>query len=451
MSKLKLENEGTSNYLVFELEPSDEIDNTTLGMMTNNTFNGILPIIYTQVDQIRFFKFNIGSKIPLERYLSGGMNRQKVLMLCSSIMDTISEAEEYMIENSNFIINPKCIFVEEVSGRAYLVCLPLEGLANADILDFFKRVLFYSGISYDSTDTTGYLITIMNYLNAPSASLAGFHEMIDTMIGKKKRVAAPQLTSQFELKKNALPPIKPRPVPAGPTAEPEGISVSENLDKRVEPERPVTISPKPDKEIEGFDIPGGGSIPDFENEIEEKPQKKSRTLFGIPLTRADIDTSKQKTKKKEQKAQRVPRTLFGIPLTRADIQKTKEKEFEEDNVSYPDQEINNVPDFEESYDMYDESLEPRLVRDDGITSVSITSDRFIIGRREDMCDYAIPNKKISKRHACIEREGNRFRVIDLNSTNHTYVEGEIVDSNGAYIEHGTRIAFAEEEFIFELQ
>ena len=129
MSKLKLENEGTSNYLVFELEPSDEIDNTTLGMMTNNTFNGILPIIYTQVDQIRFFKFNIGSKIPLERYLSGGMNRQKVLMLCSSIMDTISEAEEYMIENSNFIINPKCIFVEEVSGRAYLVCLPLEGLA----------------------------------------------------------------------------------------------------------------------------------------------------------------------------------------------------------------------------------------------------------------------------------------------------------------------------------
>ena len=424
MSKLKLENEGTSNYLVFELEPSDEIDNTTLGMMTNNTFNGILPIIYTQVDQIRFFKFNIGSKIPLERYLSGGMNRQKVLMLCSSIMDTISEAEEYMIENSNFIINPKCIFVEEVSGRAYLVCLPLEGLANADILDFFKRVLFYSGISYDSTDTTGYLIT---------------------------SAATPQLTSQFELKKNTLPPIKPRPVPAGPTAEPEGISVSENLDKRVEPERPVTISPKPDKEIEGFDIPGGGSIPDFENEIEEKPQKKSRTLFGIPLTRADIDTSKQKTKKKEQKAQRVPRTLFGIPLTRADIQKTQEKEFEEDNVSYPDQEINNVPDFEESYDMYDESLEPRLVRDDGITSVSITSDRFIIGRREDMCDYAIPNKKISKRHACIEREGNRFRVMDLNSTNHTYVEGEIVDSNGAYIEHGTRIAFAEEEFIFELQ
>lgn len=449
MSKLKLENEGTSSYLVFELDPSDQIDNTTLGMMTNNTFMGILPIIYTQVDQVRYFKFNIGSKIPLERYLSGGMNRQKVLMLCSSIMDTISEAEEYMIENSNFIINPKCIFVEESTGRAYLVCLPLEGLANADLLDFFKRMLFYSGISYDSSDT-GYLIEIMNYVNAPGASLAGFHEKIDAMIGKKKRVDAPELTNQFNLKKNTLPAKKPRVVPTETSAEAENNSVSESRDKGAEPERPVVKTLQQDNENDGFEIPGGGTVSTPEASSEKNEGRKPRTLFGIPLTRADIDKSEKNNKKKEQNTQKKPRTLFGIPLTRADIQKKPEKRDEGINLPKP-VEVESVPVvYEEVNEAYDDNLEPRLVRDDGITSISINSDQFVIGRKESMCDYVIPNMKISKRHACIERVGNRFKVKDLNSTNHTFVEGEIIDSEGVYIEHGTRISFAEEEFIFEL-
>src|SRR5947207_16022104 len=45
---------------------------------------------------------------------------------------------------------------------------------------------------------------------------------------------------------------------------------------------------------------------------------------------------------------------------------------------------------------------------------------LVIGRGDD-CDIRIPDCSVSRRHACIRREGEEHVAVDLNSTNGTYI------------------------------
>lgn len=49
--------------------------------------------------------------------------------------------------------------------------------------------------------------------------------------------------------------------------------------------------------------------------------------------------------------------------------------------------------------------------------------RTTIGRNPMECDVILSDKKVSEKHARIQREGDEFVIYDLASTNGTYVNG----------------------------
>ena len=53
------------------------------------------------------------------------------------------------------------------------------------------------------------------------------------------------------------------------------------------------------------------------------------------------------------------------------------------------------------------------------------SDEISVGRAQD-CDVVIDDKKISRKHAIIKLENNRLQLIDLNSSNGSFVNGKRV-------------------------
>ncbi len=71
-----------------------------------------------------------------------------------------------------------------------------------------------------------------------------------------------------------------------------------------------------------------------------------------------------------------------------------------------------------------------------------TSEVITIGR-DPKCHLAFPPDMniISRRHAEIRREGNRFKIIDF-STNGTFIRGEAIEEE--YLKNGDVIVFAEE-------
>lgn len=67
-----------------------------------------------------------------------------------------------------------------------------------------------------------------------------------------------------------------------------------------------------------------------------------------------------------------------------------------------------------------------IVHEEGVRSeVAFERESVVLGRNVD-CDLRLANTRVSRRHARIERAGERLWVVDLQSANGTWVNGERV-------------------------
>jgi hypothetical protein len=68
----------------------------------------------------------------------------------------------------------------------------------------------------------------------------------------------------------------------------------------------------------------------------------------------------------------------------------------------------------------------------------VTSPVTVLGRGTE-ADVVVDDAGVSRRHAEIHADGGRARVIDLGSTNGTFVDGERVSERGSELAEGSRI------------
>jgi pSer/pThr/pTyr-binding forkhead associated (FHA) protein len=81
-----------------------------------------------------------------------------------------------------------------------------------------------------------------------------------------------------------------------------------------------------------------------------------------------------------------------------------------------------------------------------VNRVAFTQDIINIGRTEDN-EVVIPNLGVSRQHAQIRKEKDKFIVTDLNSTNGTYLNEERVISKE--LQHGDLIKIGKHTITFE--
>lgn len=98
----------------------------------------------------------------------------------------------------------------------------------------------------------------------------------------------------------------------------------------------------------------------------------------------------------------------------------------------------------------DSQSSPYLVREKTKEKIRIAQSLFKIGKESKYCDYYVPdNSAVSRQHAEIITREHRYYVVDLNSTNKTYVDGRAVAAEKEVeIFDGTRLRFANEDFVF---
>lgn len=95
---------------------------------------------------------------------------------------------------------------------------------------------------------------------------------------------------------------------------------------------------------------------------------------------------------------------------------------------------------------------PHLIREKNQEKISVNKPVFRVGKEKSYVDYFIgDNTAISRSHAnLITRDGAYF-IVDTNSTNHTFVNGVMIQSNvETPIAHGDKIRMANEDFEFRL-
>lgn len=180
--QFNFESKGTNTFLVYELSKSQEIDSLTMGMISNNRIEGVIPFSFSQLDEKRYLQYNVSSKISLSQYFSGIVNRKRLIGVMTSIASAIINAQDYMIEPHSFIFDRDYIFIDVSSTTAQIICLPIviEGEKNIDVEKFFKEMIL--GVQYDSNEDCGYVAKLIGYFNANTMfSLSDFLQTLRKM------------------------------------------------------------------------------------------------------------------------------------------------------------------------------------------------------------------------------------------------------------------------------
>lgn len=490
--KFTRENQGASTYLVYQIEPNVTIDTLSLGMIINNKIDGIAPVIYNQMDSRKFLKYNISAKVSLRQYFMGTVNRQRLLGVFNAILDGLSAAEDYMIDLSLILLKPDYIFVDVSTAETALICIPTTEWQeeNVDVGMFFKAMMFNT--QFEQNENGDYIAKIIGYLNSTvQLSLADFRQLIKGLLNEtesqdnQKAVKTPtqflnavpnQTIVQTQY---TIPPVQSTIIEQN-TPQPQIQPAIIEQDTSTIINTTTDVPKKEEKPDMGFAIPGGIAIPEESKNKKEKRQKKEK------------EPKVKKTKGKEIKEKK-GFSIFGFGKKNESEQNVG-FEVPDPNMSIqpvcPPQNAPVVPPVRQSVSAaigngggrYSDVMtvstnfgettvlgngstgetvvlfnavaggneKPYLTRERSRKQIVIDKPIFRIGKERSYVDYFIgDNPAISRSHANIIVREDGCYIEDTNSTNHTYVNNQLLVSGVQIkLERGAKIRLADEEFTF---
>ena len=554
------ENQGNNTYLVYTIGASDNVDTMSLGMITNNKIDGIVPTLFTQSDTDRFIKYNISAKVSAKEFLSGVVNKKRLLGVFISVLKAIKSTEEYMIDARSLLIDLEHIYVDVSKCDAMLVCLPLvRQNESVNIPMFFKQIMFST--QFDQNENCDYVAQIINYLNStPVFSVDAFEKLLmdidadnlniaasKAVVGKQKPVQ-PQSQSQSQQPKPMQPAMNQLKNAQVQTNMPsqgkmQSQRETQSANNVVQPNQVnfavPNMNPQNQNRINnnvqmGTNISGTyvettsekqmsmfGLLTHYSKEnkqiyerqkaqrkAQKEAEKNGAAMPGqnVKASNASFAIPGQPPQQRPQSAQAQPQPVMPQqpqqqfvqpqrqftesnqpqrqfaqpqPMPQAQqkpVQQVQQQPVQNQNTntgmtgnpSVPPQILENMTkagNFGETTVLgvgseagettvlgtsQAQIIKPYLLRIKNNERIELNKPVFRIGKERSYVDYFVSdNTAVSRSHANIINKDNEFYIVDTNSTNHTYVNGSMIQSNvETKIEHGTKIRLANEDFEF---
>ena len=475
-------------------------------MMENNKIKGILPMVYTQVDDERLFKYNITSKVPMSYLFDRNVTRKIVANCFMNIVKTIVSAEDYMLDINSFVIHMEYIYVNVSTLETELLYLPLVRETDEINMEmFFKNIIFSA--KFDQTENCDYVIKLISYLNSGNFSLEKFTKLLEEILGcstivnaEEKHTEAVSDNSDRQIINQGTTTVDAS-VFNNKQSNTE-VSSQYSNDNSMKSQSNVIGNPNASNDV--INIPNQNINPlpntnpninsnqNLSNIKEDKRVKKQREkqqskkekkggLFGKKESKANANISQQPmaipgvpqpiisnvkadnvTRDQQLSADiRVPGN--SVPIN-ADVNKTinapviPQAKITQANGNFGETTVLNA-----AYQNAGETtvlgigsgqtmFRPYLIRKKNQEKRYIDKETFRIGKENSFVDYFIgDNTAISRSHANIVQNGNDYYIIDVNSKNHTYLNGSIIQSNVEIkLQPGMCIKLADEEFEFNI-
>lgn len=499
MNRFTYESQGTNTYLVYEINTEDELDSMSLGMLTNNKIPGIAEASFLQVDTTKYIKFNVSAKVSVSQLFSGPVNKKRLVGVFTGIIDAMLSAEDYMLHTDSMLLDLDHIFADVTTCEAVLVCLPVMNLErkNPELGVFFKNIMFNT--QFDQTENCDHVAQIINYLNTNAVlSLNDFKALLHGMTKPKEekkvktqpeapRVEKPKQqpvitpsVQQVQVQAPVQHPPReqqntpaPAPVKLDETMLPESLQPQEeeksismfyllqHYNKENAAKYKAQKAAKKEKKGEGKkkdsggkskkDVPSGQAHADFA--IPGQQNVQVNPGFAVP----GQNNAPMAAKPAQPVVSANPQPVVKKPQPSVPQQQVQPV------VQQPPQSINFGETTVLGSPMGETTvlgaataptmLKPYLIRIKNNEKIPLNKPVFRIGKERSYVDYFIgDNTAISRSHANIVNRNGEFFVVDTNSTNHTYVNGNMIQCNvETPLSNGTRIRFANEEFEFKLQ
>jgi len=558
------ETSGNNTFLVYAIQEEDVLDTMTLGMITNNRIPGMASVLYTQMNQDCFLKYNVTAKVTVRQFFSGVVNKRRLLGVFSGVAEALAAAEEYMIDNGSLLLDMDYIYADVRSCRAEVVCLPVVRETGAvDSGLFFKNIMFST--QFDQTENCDYVARIINYLNStPVFAVEDFLRLLEELQGTGGTSSyggqtpqpdpAPQTGAQMQFKQSTSKPqvnSKAQPQQPAPVSQVSADARSQQpaeaprAGTAVQSQQSAPVFPAKNKAQSqaqsqqpaptfgkqgspvaaemGFAVPGQGGDGGFavpgqgngggadsqagagkkqkkaqqkavpeQSDSQQPASEKGMSMFYLLQHYNKENAAAYKAQKEAKKkggnaapaANSVPASGFAVPgqqaqppvqqsgvqwsSAQAQVQQPAQPAFQssvQPQLS-PAQSFSGSDNFGDTVVMGAEgfsedtvvigdaiaasAIKPYLLRSSNNERILLDRPIFHIGKERSYVDYCISgNPTISRSHADFINRNGQFFIVDNNSTNHTYINGEMIPSNTEIpLSHGTKIRLSNEEFEF---
>lgn len=494
MNNFIYENQGSNTYLVYEIGQDEGVDTTSIGMLTNNNIEGLAATVFTQMDDVKNIKYNVSSRISLKQFFGGTVKKKMLTEVFYGIANAVLSAEDYMIDADSLVFDWDYIFIDVSNYEVSMVCLPVVFAEQqaVDINKFFKDIMFC--IQFDQSESCDYIAKIINYLNCNRAlSLTDFKKVIsglkeDTVVRNAVQESSIVKNISVEKQNELSGQVQKSPVKAEALAS-DKINIPDKEIRNGQVPETVKTNEKP---ISMFYLLNHYNK---ENKALYKAQKNAKKTAGKEKKSA---TAKRTDIQHAVSGSKAPGIGFAVPgksssntgfevsgMKVSQVKQhdgmTKVKEIKQESIyqqaysaditknqyaNAVNQSACTSESFGETVVLGGESIgettvlglggtavsRPYLVRIKNNERIIVDKPVFRIGKEKSYVDYFIgDNRAISRSHANIISREDKYFVVDTNSTNHTYVNGQMIRSNmETEIVHGTKIRFANEDFEFNL-
>lgn len=464
MSAFYQEEIMSTPYLVYQLEKQDEIDYTGLDMINTNHIPHVLGVSCNQRDSERYFMYNLTSLVSLTDYLQETMKKSSVLEILKGICTAYIISEEYLLDSKLFVLDMDHIYVDTRDHSVKMVYLAIEKEFNEINLANFFRMLI-TMVKADLSDDCTYIPMLLNTLNNNAVfSVLEFRNQLNQLdrassSTKDNTPAANKITAETN------PPITSVSAPVTPVSggRPKLEKAAQELEDGLK--RMTTtattylgkIEGKQESAPRGFEVPGrkkekpAKAAPQPTEPKEENGSKNLLWLLrnfsgeNLKLYREQNGGAKQIKKKKEPDFLR-PGMTGREEMLSSDFGKTEL----DATVGLEDTSLEETIGLDEASGYY-----AYLYRENTKEQIPLNQEIFLIGRDPTKTNYCVnDNPAIGRRHAAIYRRGSQFYIVDMNSKNHTYLNGSptpIVSNTEVELGNGMEIKLGNEVFFFTLK
>ena len=551
------ENINMNTNLVYKLEENDKLDHTTIGMLSNNKINNICSAKYSQVDNDIIIKFDVTSKVPAVQVFSGVLNKKWVMGLLESVYSAIIEAQKYMLDLHQFVLNLNYIFMDVSTGKMDFICLPLLNMENNDILSFIKDIIFNA--TFSQNEDNRYVSAIITYLNTEKKfSIDSLKKLIDSINNNRfsnttTTVQQNNIPVQQNVQQNNIPVqqnVQQNNIPVQQNVQRNNIPLQQNNipiqqygnvqntrkksgnkvavptvqsipNVQAEQQLPVNLQENEKKMSwlylmchynkensakykaqkaqkknnagvqnsfdysnanQNFQIPTNNKR-DFARNIPQVQKPLQSVQASVPLVQNQIPQTQIPVQQMQNKSQQIPISNSVVLNNAQSVQGSVESAGNKvQNLHNQTQDVNSAVSndvFSPNYsttnadygettvlggdnaygettvlgeENYQNKISPYLIRVKNNEKISINKAMFRIGKEKSYVDYFIDdNTYISRGHANILCKDGRCYIVDNNSRNHTYVNGEMITSgNEVELKNGDTIKLANEAFEFKI-
>lgn len=364
---------------------------------------------------------------------------ERVYCMLESILDALDMTEEYMIEPDGIVWDSRAIYMDVESGRLQFIYYP-DGNANGELRDLITEWLQYIDKKQDDI-----VLLVMGFYDVVTEqtwnldALEKFRKQMGKSSETKVHNTPEQMNDIWEKKEvdSISPSDHMEELPQKHRKKPKGLLVCTGFVVFVDLILLVgfvagilsfayvrylligilllvgmTIGLLPDKEKESVD------------DIMQEYLRENRTQWEMSQEKNQIKDTQLREEGRKDKSSIIGETSLlsesdGITDNRQVLVMEQTKQT-----------------------VHLESLEK-----DRYPVISLQDGSVVIGSMAEGCTYILKERGISRLHAKLMEKADGIYLLDLNSTNGTYLNGEAIEAGKDYrIEKGDLIAFAKCEY-----